>query len=552
MGQHIRWQAIIAFTGIAMTLAFLGFLAFSRKTITIIVPEVGGKYIEGVVGTPQFINPLLAQANQVDQDLVALIFNGLTRADGQGNLVPDLAKSWLISEDGLRYDFQLRQDVRWQDGAPFTADDVFFTIALMQNPDFPGDSSLATVWRTVSVQKIDDYTIRFILSEPFLGFMNFTTLGILPSHLFKDVVVSQLLYHPFNLHPIGTGIFKLNTVNAEFARLSPNPFYNGTKPKLTMLEFRFYPNYDEILTAYQAGQVLGLNIPPESISTTQTLESLNLYHARLPNMVMIYLNLRDETTVPFFQEVEVRQALLQSLNRSALIDQALHGEGLLATGPILAWSWAYNPNQPITNFDPEKATRLLTRIGWADHNGDGVLEREGRALAFTLLTSNEPTKIEVARLVSQQWQQLGISVTVEIVATGLSERLSQHTFQAALVEVTLGEDPDPYPMWHSTQFEGGQNYGGWNNRRASVLLEKARGLTNQGGRNDFYFAFQRIFADEVPALVLYYPIYTYGVNQKVLDVQLAPLLNPSDRFRSIANWYIITSRVIHKEVGIGK
>ena len=161
MGRHTRWQAILAITGIAMTLAFLGFLSFSRTTIS--VPDVGGTYSEGIAGVPQFINPLLAQYNQVDQDLTALIFNGLTRSDGRGGLDPDLARSWQVSEDGLVYLFKLRQDVRWHDNTPFTADDVIFTINLMKDPQFPGVPYLGELWRNVTVEKIDDYTLRFIL-----------------------------------------------------------------------------------------------------------------------------------------------------------------------------------------------------------------------------------------------------------------------------------------------------------------------------------------------------------------------------------------------------
>jgi peptide/nickel transport system substrate-binding protein len=218
MGRYIRWQAILTLTGIAMTLAFLSFLSFSRTTITI--PDVGGVYVEGVAGTPQFINPLLAQYNQVDQDLSALIFNGLTRIDGEGELKPDLAESWQVSEDRLIYVFKLRQDLRWQDGEPFTAADVLFTIDLMQDPEFPGVSYLHQLWATVVAEQLDPYTIRFILPEYFPSFTQFTTIGILPRHLLRALPARDLLNHPFNLKPVGTGPFKLDEVNAEFARLS--------------------------------------------------------------------------------------------------------------------------------------------------------------------------------------------------------------------------------------------------------------------------------------------------------------------------------------------
>ncbi len=546
MGHHIRWQAILTLTGIAMTMAFLGFLSMSRTTIT--VPDVGGTYVEGVAGLPQFINPLLAQYNQVDQDLTALIFNGLTRPDGQGNLEPDLAKSWEISEDGLTYLFRLRQDVRWQDGQPFTADDVLFTIRLMQDPEFPGVPYLSHLWQTVTAEKLDDYTVRFILTEPFPSFADFTTIGIVPEHKLNDAPVRELLNHPFNLKPVGTGPFMLDEVNAEYARLSVNPYYAGTKPRLARVELHFYPSYQATITAYQAGEIMGIGyIPPEAIPTVADIDSLNLYTARLSGYEIIYLNLQAEESAPFFQEVEVRQALLYALDRQALIDQALNGQGLVAQGPVRPWSWAFNPDQPKYEFDPTQAQSLLDKAGWTDTDGDGIRDRQGKPLTFTLLSGDDPDRIKVARAVSQQWQRVGILATVEVVGAGLGERLAQHNFQAALAQVFLLGDPDPYPLWHLSQIEGGQNYAGWNNDQASMLLEAARTVANQGRRNDFYFEFQRIFAEEVPSLILFYPVYTFGVSQEIHDVEVGPMTVPSDRYRTLSNWYMLTRRVIFNE-----
>jgi peptide/nickel transport system substrate-binding protein len=540
MGQHIRWQAIITLTGIAMTIAVLSFLALSRTTVT--VSEAGGTYIEAVAGRPQFINPLLAQFNQIDQDLVALIFNGLTRIDEEGNLKPDLAKSWEVSDDGLAYIFNLRDDVRWQDGRLFAVDDVVFTIELMQNPDFPGAPHLKELWQLVKVEKVDMYTLRFVLPSPLPTFLNFTTIGILPAHHFEGVTATELLDHPFNLQPIGTGPFKINIINAEVASLSVNTFYTGQIPHLNGLEFRFYPNELEVLTAYQQGEVLGGAIPTEAVPVARQVETLNLYNAQLSGYVLIYLNLQ----YPLFEEIEVRQALAYGINRQAIVDHALSGQGIPASSPILPWSWAYNPTQ-LTGYDSEKANNLLTRTGWANSDDD-IRQRNGQTLAFTLLTSSDPIKIAVANEISQQWQKIGVSVTVEVVGTNLGERLQNHDYQAALAELSFFGDPDPYPLWHTNQIEGGQNFAGWNSRRASSLLEKARVITDTGERSDYYFEFQRVFADEVPAIILYHPVFAYGVSNKVHDVQLSPMINPSDRFRNIADWYIVTERVIQKEI----
>lgn len=551
MGRYIRWQAILTFTGIAMTLTFLSFLSLSRKTVTI--PDVGGTYTEAIAGTPQFVNPLLAQYNQVDQDLTALIFEGLTRVDGAGNLQPVLAQSWDVSDDGRVYVFRLRHDVRWQDGKPFSADDVLFTINLMQDPEFPGAPYLGQLWRSVQVEKLSDHTVRFILSEPLPSFIDFTTIGLLPAHLLANLPARDLLNDPFNLNPVGTGPFKLDDINALHAHLSTNPFYWGSKPRLGNLEFRFYRSFQETLSAYKNEDVQGVStIPPNALPSVQNLDSLNLYSGRLSGYNIIYLNLQDAEKLPFFQDKMVRKALLHALDRQAIIDTALNGQGLAASGPILPWSWAFNPQQETVDYDPQQAAQLLDNSGWIDADGDGVREKDGLSLAFTLISSEEPDKVNVARAVSDQWRRTGISTTVEIVGAGLGERLVNHNFEAALAEVLIAGDPDPYPLWHQTQIEGGQNYAGWDNTEASKLLEAARTITDQGRRNDYYFEFQRIFAEETPALILYYPVHTYGVSNQVHGVQLRPMTNPSDRFNTVTNWYLLTRRIVYDEKSLSQ
>jgi peptide/nickel transport system substrate-binding protein len=134
-----------------------------------------------------------------------------------------------------------------------------------------------------------------------------------------------------------------------------------------------------------------------------------------------------------------------------------------------------------------------------------------------------------------------------MVGAGLGDRLRSRDFQAVLAEMLLSGDPDPYPFWHQTQIKEGQNYGGWDNREASEALEQARSATDRGQRKDYYVQFQRIFAEETPALIIAYPIYTYGVDKSVRDVQIGPMVSPADRFLNIADWYIHTRRVILAE-----
>ena len=547
MGRLIRWQAIIALSGIVLVGVFLLSIAISRTTV--LVPDEGGVYVEGMAGAPQYVNPLLAQYNQVDKDLVALVFNGLTRANSQDEPQPDLAERWAESPDGLTYLFHLRRDVRWSDGEGFSADDVVFTIRLIQDPDFAGVPDLAEVWRTVTVEKIDDYTVRFQLKEPFPAFLDYTGIGILPQHLLSGIAARDLPSHRFNTHPVGTGPFTLTEISVRRATLVPNPrFFGQKRPYLEGIEFRFYPTYEQLLTAYQSGEIMGISyIPPYLFPRVAGISSLNVYSARISGFYMVYLNLQDAGRSPFFQDAKVRQALLYALDRQALIDKALSGQGLVADGPVRSWTWAYDSHVPGFGHDATRAQTLLDEARWTDTDGDGIRDKKGIPLRFTLLTSDDPVTAGLARAMVEQWVPLGIAAQVEALGAGLGDRLRTHNFQAALVQLVLSGDPDPYPMWDQTQIENGQNYGGWDNRKASEALEAARRLADREQRKVYYDEFQSIFAQEVPALIIANPVYTYAVDKAVKLVQIGPLVTPSDRFRNLADWYMNTRRVIVAE-----
>lgn len=542
MGRYLRWQAVIALLGIALLAALLRYTAFNFTTVT--VPDRGGTFVEGVAGNPQYLNPLLSQYNEVDRVLTALLFNGLTQLDEQGNVVPDLAESFTVSPDGLTYDFRLRSGLYWHDGVPVTAGDVLYTVGAMQAEEFPGMSWLRTLWSAVEVsapEGPDGLAVRFQLKQPLAPFLDYTTIGLLPAHLWEKVPVVDMMSSQLNTRPVGTGPFKLSQITATRAELATNPRYHGPAPYLTGLTMRFYPDHQSLLPAYDRGEIDGVSwIWPDEVAQAAKMKDLELFSAPQSGYTLVYLN-QDNPNLPFFKEAAVRQALLYALDRQALIDNVLKGQGLVAHSPILPGTWAYDSEVIQYNHDPERARQLLDEAGWVDSDGDGVRDRDGVKLAFVLLGD----KPEMLEAISKAWAQIGVQATPQIVTLpGLtSDFLVPRTFDAALVHWELSGDPDPYPLWHSTQIKNGQNYGGWDNRSADEAIERARALTDRSQRQAYYAQFQRTFAEDVPALLLYYPVYTYGVRTKVHDVQIGPLNSPADRFRSIANWYILTKRV---------
>jgi peptide/nickel transport system substrate-binding protein len=524
--------------------SLLAYLAFTFATV--IVPAVGGTYVEGLVGSPQYINPILCQYNQVDRDLCSLIFNGLTKLNEGGEIVPDLAERWQISDDCLAYTFHLRRDVLWHDEVPFSADDVVFTIQAMQDPGYRGAPYLAELWRSVEVAKLDSHTVKFTLREPFAPFLYYTTVGILPAHLLAEVPAESLPNDSFNLRPIGTGLFQLEEVSTEHALLQANPLFYGPKPYLNKIEFRFYPDHESALSAYERGEVQGISrvLPQDLPKVVEANSGLQLFSARLPGYTLIFLNLKDPEG-PFFQAKLVRQALLHAIDRQELVDRVLKGQGLVAHSPILPETWAYHDGVVRYEYDPERARDLLDEAGWRTP-AHSVREKAEVKLAFTLITDDDPLHVELAREIARQWEAIGVKATLRTVGSGLvREYLIPREFEALLVDLELHGDPDPYPLWHSTQASGdGQNYAGFVSYEVDKLLEEARCTTDPGRRAELYRRFQEIFADEVPSLLLYYPIYTYAVDEKVKGVQLGPLGDSSDRFRNVTEWYIVTKRVI--------
>lgn len=546
MAWRLRWQVLITLLGTVLLVAVLGNLAYGLTTV--VIPDSGGTYIEGVAGRPRVVNPLLAQT-AVDRDLVSLVFDGLTSRSPSGDIQPLLARSWSRSPDGRTYEFELRQDVRWHDGVPFTAQDVVFTLSLAGQRSFTGPPDLTNLWRQVRVEKVDDYRVRFHLEEPFTPFIEYTTVGILPAHLLEQVPPSALEASPFNFHPIGSGPWRVEELSATGAVLRRNDAYYGRRPLLERVELKFYPDHESVLVAYESGAVDGLaRILPSSLDRARDLESLNLYSARLSGYTLVFL----DHAVDKFKDPRARQALLWAIDRQEIVDRILAGQGIVAHSPVLPGSWAYYPEVPRYRHDPAKARGLLEEAGWTDQDGDGVRERQGEPFRFTLVTNNDPQREAIARALVQAWSRVGLDVALQVVddATLVRDHLRPRNFEAVLFAwQNLPADPDPYPMWHSTQAgEDGQNYGQVSDREMDELIEQARRIADRDRRALLYARFQQRFAELAPALLLNYPVYTFGVDQRVREVQIAPMVDASDRFRTLPYWYVKIKRVMVSEL----
>ena len=546
MGR-VRLQVIIALLTIALLVLVMGYVAFSVSTVTI--PDFGGTYVEGIAGNPQAINPILCQSNPVDQDLAALIFTGMTRLNDNADIIPDLAERWEVSPDGTAYTFHLRQDVVWHDGAPFSAEDVVFTINAIKDPHFQGAPFLAEMWRTVVVEQIDAYVVRLILREPFGPFLDYTALGILPAHILGSVPIETLGQSKFNASPIGTGPYKVGEVSARRILLVANPGYYRSRPYIDRIEFIFYPDDPSVFEARKRGEIMGIaRVLPEHLQAVREDETLTLCSAPLSAYSIVFLNLDRG----IFQDRAVRQAMMSALHRRRLVDDILAGQGVVIHSPILPHSWAYDPDVRKYEQDLRKSKAMLEEAGWFDDDGDGVRERGPLRLEFTLTTNeDDPTRVRLISAISDQLTAVGIRAIPETVGWEhlVSQMLRLRRYDAILSGwQDLPPDPDPYPFWHSSQVnEDGLNFANYISEEADVLLGEARSTTEKQRRIELYRQLQEIFAREVPSLLLYQPVYNYAVDASVHNVQIPPMIDSSDRFRTVTSWYIATQRILYSE-----
>lgn len=537
-------NVLIVVALLAMALVVIAARVRQEPTM-VAVPDLGGAYEEAAVGNPSYLNPVLLQFNQVDRDLTSLIFSGLTRFDETGQLVPDLAERWDVSDGGRTYLFRLRRDVRWHDRTPFTADDVVFTVRAMQAKDFQGSQEVADLWRNVEAQQVDDFTVRFTLKEPFAPFLEYTTVGILPRHLYADAPGKAMTGSPYNLKPIGTGPFKLTRISSEGVTLEPFAEFYGPSPHLAQLVFRFYPDYAAALAGLEKGEVDGLpNLDPQDVARLASNEKLQIYSA--PDYLkysVLFLN----NSSPFFKDKALRQAVSYAVDRNRLIQTVFSGQGLPGKGPISPGSWAYDPKAGIYEYDPKKAEALLEGAGWKDTNGDGIREKDGIALSFVILTNDNRRRIKAGELVGEDLRKVGFKVEVQATAWTdlLKDYLNPRTFVAALAEQwLLTADPDVDGLWDSSQIgNGGFNFAGIKNAQADRLLEEARSSVDKTRRQQLYSEFQSLWADEAPSVVLYYPKFNWAVSGNIKDVKLGFMVDPSSRFRNATQWYVKTKMV---------
>jgi peptide/nickel transport system substrate-binding protein len=556
--KQLRWQILI----VLVTLGIVAVLLLSQQSpVTtgpfLPQPEQGGIFTEGLVGSLGRLNPLLDWNNAADRAVNHLVFSGLVRFDEHGLPKADLAEAWGVASDGTIYNFSIREDALWHDGTPVTSDDVIFTIDMMKSAGSLYPQDIKDLWDKIEVTKLNDKTLKFILPEPFVPFMDYLTFGILPKHLLESVAPDQMPNADFNINPVGSGPYQFDHLIVDDGQitgvvLTVSDTYYGTSPFIEQVVFRYYQSSADALDAYQQGDVLSVSqITSDVLSTALEEPNLSVYTSRMPQMSFVLFNLNN-AEVAFLQNAKVRRALMLGINRTHIINKLLQGQAVLADGPILPGSWAYYDGIERFEFNPDESISLLKAEGYViPAEGGDVRAKEGTPFAFTMLHPDDEIHTKIAQMIKAEWAAIGVGVELQAVPYDklATDFLASRTYQAALVDLNLSRtpDPDPYPFWHQAEATGGQNYSQWDDRAASEFLEQARVTTDYTLRTRLYRNFQVVFAKELPALPLFAPVYSYGVDSQVQGAQVPALLyDPSDRMVTFPGWYLLTRRALEQ------
>jgi peptide/nickel transport system substrate-binding protein len=551
--KRLRWQILVVLT----TVIIVAVLLFSQQPVVstnVTQPATGGVYTEGLAGNLGRLNPLLDWNNPADRDVDRLIFSGLVKFNSQGLPEADLA-DWGTSTDGSIYNFSIRPDAVWHDGTPVTSDDVIFTIDLIKSDSlFPED--VKQLWKQIDVKRLNDKNLKLTLPEPFAPFLDYVTFGILPKHLLQSVPPGQLASAPFNINPVGSGPYKFDHLIVDSGRitgvvLSLNDKYYGQKPYIQQVVFRYYPDTKTAFEAFQEGDVLGVSeLTPDILPQGLSDPNLSVYTGQMPQLSIVLLNLNN-SEVPYFQNANVRKALMLGLNRDYIVGKFLKGQAVIADGPIMPGSWAHYDGVEHIDYDPEAAVALLKGEGYVIPASGGVVRaKDNVPLNFTLVHPNDALHTQIAQAIQQEWAQIGVQANLKAVPYEemIPNYLDPRTYQAALADLntTRTPDPDPYPFWHQSEAVNGQNYSQWDSRAASEYLEQARTESDFTTRTRLYRNFQVVFQKELPSLPLYYPVYNYGVDSQVQGVQISSLYDTSDRLAFIKDWYLVTRRALEQ------
>jgi len=551
-------------------ISVLTLLAHINGLFLVEVPVSGGSLNEGIVGVPTLVNPVIALSD-ADKDLTSLVFSGLMRKTPEGKFIPDLAENYTISTDGTTYTFILKKEAKFHDGKKVTADDIIFTIEKIKDPTIK--SPRKSGWDGINVSKTDDQTVVFTLAQPYISFIDNTTIGILPANLWKNITSSEFNLSPLNIKAVGSGPYKVKNVlkdndgipeKYELERF--NDFSLG-KPSIKYLNIISYANEKEVVKALNSNLINQAGgISPDSIKDLD-LDNLAIHTATLPRIFGIFFNSNKN---PILADQTIIKALNYATDRQDIINQVLASYGSIVYSPIPEKIIPDIYKEDYSNGLIEKANTLLDKAGWKIGD-DGIRIKGGSSsktvtkkvkgktisqtikttspttrLAFSLTTGDMPELKAATILIQAQLKKIGVEVNIEkVYETGqLNQLIRGREYEALLFGQLINYESDLYSYWHSSQrTDPGRNIAMYNNKKIDALLEVIQKIQKVDDRQNKYEDLAKEFNQELPALLIYSPKYIYITSQNLTNISLINITVPADRFASAYTWAVDTDKV---------
>jgi len=501
------------------------------------VPATGGTYSEGVAGKAENFNPIFA-GSAAESTVSKLVFSGLLKYDASNGLTGDLAASWSSDERAQVYTVQLRDDARWHDGSAVKSEDILYTIQMIQDP--ATRSPLASSWRGVQVEALGPLTVRFTLPSPFPPFPYSLTLGILPEHELSKIPAFQLRTASFNVQPtVGSGPFVFKEARTFQTRhevkLVRNPnYYAGTiRPDRFTVEA--YENYDDLVAAFRNHEISAVGgLRPDDMTKFKKESGVTMANAPLQHATFAFF----KTSQPILGDLKVRQALQMATNKKALVSQLDNWFSPINL-PLLKDQVGYNAALDVPNYNVAQAGALLDQAGWVKDASSGTRKKAGQPLELNLVASSSGEYPLVAADLQRQWQNLGITIRTTLVKPGDFQQniIIPHNYDILLYELAVGQDPDEYAYWHSSQAaEKGLNLSEYRSPIADEALEGGRTRPSSALRAAKYNAFLERWTADVPAVALYQPSYGYAYRSSVSGFVERTLVDSVDRFFNVSDW----------------
>jgi peptide/nickel transport system substrate-binding protein len=540
--EKIAFLILLALALLSLTWSIFAFYYSHTKP----APSAGGIYSESFVGQPMYINPLLAY-EEPDLDLTKLVYSGLYKYDNSGQLVPDLAANMpTVSQDQKQYSIKLKNNVKWQNGKTFTANDVVFTFQILKDQAFK--SPYRGSWLYTKVEKLGDYEVKFTTDDISGPFIYNLTLPIMPKSIWGNVASQNFLLSKYNLEAVGCGpysikeIKKLASGKVQSITLGANSDYFGDKAKISTIIFKFYDTEEDALNAFRSKEVNGTGFTPFSnnLQNDNDQSQSQVIKVPLPQYQVIFFNLNK----PVFSDLKIRQALSAGVDKQKIISGVFNGNALLPSSPLLYSSQA-NSAMEAGGFDPESAKSILDQAGWTVDQASGIRMNKNQQLALTITSNDQEINAKAAEILAEQWKKLNINVTLNILPTkDLTEKIKSRDFEVLLFNQKFNADPDPFVFWHSSQIKDpGVNLTGYSNQEADKLIIEARTTTNEQVRREKYALFNKMISQNVPVIFLDQAEYIYLLNDEIKNVNLRVIYEAYQRFQDLPAWYIKTGRV---------